>query len=225
MLQYLSTYHVIFIVDDSTSMILNDDYSAWDENRWNQAQRAIGPIAQFAFDKNVTNIDMGFMHYQRNSPIRGLQSANAVVQAFDRAKPPRNLNPYQNTPTGVVLDFHITKALDELDLKARTDLNAYKQIPPTDIILLTDGEADDDPKAVMQRAGKRLDAGKHNHNYIGIQIVQIGNSPRVAEKLADITKGEYGVCSRSPKARILLIFPENLGYGRSRSFERARSYV
>ena len=36
-----------------------------------------------------------------------------------------------------------------------------------------------------------MDRNKHNHNYIGIQFVQIGNSS-LAE-LRDLTEGEYGV--------------------------------
>ena len=54
-------------------MILEDDYSDWNDNRWNQAQTAIGPIAQFAYDNKVTNIGMGFMHYRRTNPVVGLQ--------------------------------------------------------------------------------------------------------------------------------------------------------
>lgn len=188
--QYLSTYHVIFIVDDSTSMILEDDYSDWNDNRWRQAENAIGPIAQFAYEHKVVNIDMGFMHHKRTSPVVGLQSRATVEATFRSAKPPQNWNAIQYTPTAATLDFYLNRALDELD--QTSDPVAYKNIRPTDIILLTDGEADDDPKASMRRARDRMDAGRHNHNYIGITIVQIGNSKKTAVKLQDITTGACG---------------------------------
>ena len=52
---------------------------------------------------------------------------------------------------------------------------------------------DDDPKAVMAAARQEMDKNKHNHNYIGVQFVQIGNSSTTKLKLADLTTGQYGV--------------------------------
>ncbi|KAF5338920.1 hypothetical protein D9611_008744 [Ephemerocybe angulata] len=191
MLAYLNTYHVIFVIDDSTSMIMTDNYSAWNDGRWRQAEQSLGPIADFTFKQNVTSVDIGFMHYQRTSPFRGVQNQQKVLQIFKQAKPPQDLNRVQRTPTGATLKFFIDEALKELNSKVN-DPDAYKKIAPTDIIMLTDGEADDDPKAVIAAARQQMDANKHNPNYIGIQIVQIGHSPLVKVKLEDMTKGEYG---------------------------------
>ncbi|RXW15249.1 hypothetical protein EST38_g10606 [Candolleomyces aberdarensis] len=191
MLKYLNTYHVIFVIDDSTSMIMTDGYTAWDDNRWRQAQGSIGPIADFTFSNNVTSVDMGFMHYRRSNPFRGIQDSKNVLRVFQQARPPQDLGRIQRTPTGAVLKFFIDEAIKELNSKINNS-EEYKKIRPTDIIVLTDGEADDDPKAVMGAARKEMDKNKHNHNYIGIQFVQIGNSSTTKLKLADMTKGEYG---------------------------------
>ncbi|KAJ2915860.1 hypothetical protein MD484_g4542, partial [Candolleomyces efflorescens] len=191
MLQYLSTYHVVFVIDDSTSMIMTDGYTAWNDNRWKQAQSSIGPIADFTFKNNVKSVDMGFMHYRRNTPFRGIQDSQNVLRIFQQARPPQDLGRIQRTPTGAVLKFFINEAIKELNSKINSP-DEYKQIRPTDIIVLTDGEADDDPKAVMAAARQEMDKNKHNHNYIGVQFVQIGNSSTTKLKLADLTTGQYG---------------------------------
>jgi len=189
MLEYLNTYHVIFIIDDSTSMIMTDNYTGWDDRRWRQAQASIGPIADFTFKNNVKTVDMGFLHYRRDNPFRGIQNEASVLQIFQQARPPQTLSRVQRTPTGQVLKFFLDIALRDLNAKIGNDAE-YKMIPPTDIIVLTDGEADDDPKSVMVNIRKEMDKNKHNPNYIGVQFVQIGNSP--IAKIRDLTKGEYG---------------------------------
>lgn len=55
--------------------------------------------------------------------------------------------------------------------------------------------ADDNPKSIIAAARKEMKDKKHNPNYIGIQIVQIGHSPLVKLNLQDLTTGEYGVSS------------------------------
>ncbi|KAJ2914529.1 hypothetical protein MD484_g5883, partial [Candolleomyces efflorescens] len=193
MLQYLSTYRVIFVIDDSSSMVMTNGHNNWDPQcaRWRQAQNSIGPIANFAFQHKVSSIDIGFMHHQRNKPYRGIQSSQAILDIFRKAQPPQNWHRIQYTPTGSVLKFYIDEAIRELDLKVN-DPEGYKKVRPTDIIVLTDGEADDNnhPKPVMVAARREMDRKKHNHNYLGIQFVQIGDSSLA--KLSDLTEGEYG---------------------------------
>ncbi|KAJ2922768.1 hypothetical protein H1R20_g14322, partial [Candolleomyces eurysporus] len=195
-MHYLSTYRVIFIIDDSSSMIMNDHHRDWDDslnNRWGQAQKSIGPIADFTFRNNVSSVDMAFMHYQRNNPFRGIQDSQKVSQIFQQARPPRDQYRIQYTPTGSTLKFYIDEAIGELNSKINNP-EEYKKIRPTDIIVLTDGEANegDHPKPILAAARQEMDRNKHNHNYIGIQFVQIGNSPETELHLADMTKGEYG---------------------------------
>jgi hypothetical protein len=59
-------------------MIMTDGYTAWNDNRWRQAQSSIGPIADFTFKNNVKSVDMGFMHYRRNTPFRGIQVGDVL---------------------------------------------------------------------------------------------------------------------------------------------------
>lgn len=54
-------------------MIMTDNYSAWNDDRWRQAQNSIAPITDLTFKHNLPNVDLGFMHYRRNMPFRGIQ--------------------------------------------------------------------------------------------------------------------------------------------------------
>jgi hypothetical protein len=52
---------------------------------------------------------------------------------------------------------------------------------------------DDDPKGVIEEAWAHLQRNKHHPNYVGIQIVQIGNSTQAAVKLKELMGGNIGV--------------------------------
>ncbi|KDQ11185.1 hypothetical protein BOTBODRAFT_460182 [Botryobasidium botryosum FD-172 SS1] len=181
---YLQYYNIIFIIDDSTSMTYYGP-------RWEEAREALLPIAQFAYEQGADTIEMRFL----NSPqiCKALKSAASVVQTFDRVKP----NPLplyhniQRTYTGACLQRVLNEALGQLDA-AIGNPAVYKAIKPFSIVLLTDGDADDDPKSVIEAAWARLQANKHHPNYVSIQIVQIGDDPNARVRLPALMHGNIG---------------------------------
>ncbi|KAF8621248.1 hypothetical protein AX15_007936 [Amanita polypyramis BW_CC] len=115
------------------------------------------------------------------------------MNMFDRARPPVPfpIQRIQRTPTGARLQDILNESITRLEsLVGNKEL--YQQEKPFDIILLTDGLPDDDPRPVIENAWARLQAGKHHPNYVGVQIVQVGNDPEATAKLRHLKEGNIG---------------------------------
>jgi len=181
MIEYLMNYHVIFIIDDSTSMIYYG-------RRWGEARDALCPIADYALQYKADTIDVYFLN--SSNVYTAVQTSAFIMQVFDQTRPP-NPPPIQWTPTGACLHKILNAAIDQLDA-AIDDPVAYEKIKPFDIVLLTDGDPSDNPKPVLENAWARLQDNHHHPNYIGIKIVQIGNDPLATAKLKDLMSGNIG---------------------------------
>ncbi|KAF8628099.1 hypothetical protein AX15_004098 [Amanita polypyramis BW_CC] len=133
--EYLHNYHVIFLIDDSTSMII-DPKTFFPLRRWEEARAALEPIANFALQIKVDTIDMQFL----NSRLihQGIKDTGSVMNVFDRARPPHPFRGIQRTPTGARLGSVLNECITRLEsLAGNKDL--YEKEKPFDIILLTDG--------------------------------------------------------------------------------------
>ncbi|TFK61375.1 hypothetical protein BDN72DRAFT_849745 [Pluteus cervinus] len=191
--EWLKKFQVIFVVDDSSSMVLSEDYSRNDEARWTEASEALSGIAQTAYDLKVATVELCFLNSLQH--YKNVQGSSTLLQYMAANKPPTHHgNPrlgINYTPTGACLQRVLNRALQQLDSLADTP-EAYQAIPPFDIILLTDGEADDQPTPVLEAAWRRLRANRHHPNYINVQVIQIGNSAKAAPVLLSMMNGNIG---------------------------------
>ncbi|KAI0783121.1 acyl transferase/acyl hydrolase/lysophospholipase [Abortiporus biennis] len=157
MTDYLTRYHVLFLIDDSGSM--------GHQGRWDETRDALYGVAEYAFKMGVKSVDVEFLNNPKT--VYGLQSVEAVFE---------EVRPSNGTPTGTVLRRILDAQITKLD--AAVGKPQYSIIPPLDIIVLTDGRPDNDsdPKEAIVHAVYRMRKAKHHPNSIGVQFVQIGDA-------------------------------------------------
>jgi len=117
-----------------------------------------------------------------------------VKHLFDRVQPDGA------TPIGEKLEELLLRYMDVVEnAKAREiagDYTVMKTVKPVNYIVLTDGASTDDPEDVIVTTARRLDRGNFPITQVGIQFVQIGQSPGAAEflqELDDNLTSNYGV--------------------------------
>ncbi|CCM01741.1 uncharacterized protein FIBRA_03807 [Fibroporia radiculosa] len=176
-LDTLRKYNTVIIVDDSGSM---------QGERWREARDALAPLADIASKYDADGVDVCFLNDKHSS--------ETVRRIFDHVRP-RGI-----TPIGEKLEELLLFYLDSLEYAKSKydagDLKAMKSIRPVNYIVITDGAPTDDPEAVIVAAARRLD--KHNFplNQVGIQFVQIGDSPDATaflHELDDCLSQTYGI--------------------------------
>jgi len=166
---YLTSYDVLFLVDDSSSM---------HGEKWEDVKHALVELANSAGQFDADGIEVAFL----NSPHRKkmIKDASELLQIFPST-------PNGGTPTGAQLKMHLEEVMRRLD--AAINRPEYGRIKPVDIVVLTDGQPTDDPLASLEAAARRLDSAKHHPNCVGVQFVQIGNDQGAKDALDILTKG------------------------------------
>ncbi|KNZ54455.1 hypothetical protein VP01_2941g2, partial [Puccinia sorghi] len=192
-LAILARYDTILLIDDSASMN--------QQGRWNEAAIAVAGLADtlvrydnglpisplpifLPFSQLVLMTDCGlhiphdcFDHtdgidvYFMNSVehVRNATSAADVSRLFQRVQPIG-----RSTPTDVRVEELLSIYLDRLDVGKASNLAPIK---PLNLIVITDGEADDPDTLAYALAGfsDRLEEGRFPLNQLGVQFIQIGN--------------------------------------------------
>ncbi|KAF8643565.1 hypothetical protein AX16_008953 [Volvariella volvacea WC 439] len=170
--EYLESYHVLFIIDDSGSMNK--------EGRWEETRDALTEIVDHAEKKKTKTIDIKFLNDKSRNSL-GVQvsiSLNSALQNSGR------------TPTGTVLNEILKDHIAKLNVAI--DKPEYRTIAPLDIIVLTDGIPDDEPSEVIKESVTQLRTSWHHPNCVGIQFVQIGNDPGAQPALEKLKYGQVG---------------------------------
>lgn len=176
-LDTLKKYDTVMIIDDSGSM---------EGPRWHEAREALASLAEIAARYDADGVDVCFLNSHRvGTNMR--QSADLVRRLFD------SVRPAGITPIGERLEQLMWHYMEGLE-KAKAQFDAGDERPlarikPINYIVITDGAPTDDPETVIVSVARRLDAGKFPLNQIGIQFVQIGNSPDATAFLRELDDG------------------------------------
>jgi uncharacterized protein YegL len=181
---YLRAFDVVFLLDDSGSM---------QGERWTEAKNALDGLANYIIERgwDSDGIDLCFLNSTnlfQFKDLTGIQDKGKVADAINK------VSPSGNTPTGArtqtILGAHIDK------LNAAKGTPAYGQIKPVDMICITDGEPNDDDAHELTKmlieAGKKIKAGPHHPNSLGVQFVQIGGDVKAAAALAKLVQADTG---------------------------------
>lgn len=160
----LRKFDTVFLVDDSGSM---------EGRRWNMTSRALAEIAEIAVQYDDDGVDIQFFnHRPKKEERKGLGSAKAVMDLFQKYKP-------RDGPT-------LTADLLEEELGIYLqDLEKDRDIKGLNLIVLTDGEPDEDQdvETVIVDCANQLKALHAPKLKVGIQFVQIGNDEKAREFL------------------------------------------
>ncbi|KAJ7512456.1 hypothetical protein B0H11DRAFT_2268501 [Mycena galericulata] len=182
-LEILRKYDTVILVDDSMSMLLSG--STRGVTRWFEAGQALEALAETAQQYDSDGIDIYFLNSRRKG--LNLKSSLEVRTVFDKVKP------NGATPTGERLDQILKPRIVDLEMAQidpdGTPRNAKTQeiIKRVNYIVITDGQATDDPKHAIIDAAARLKAMKNLCLIqIGIQFVQIGNDSAATRALQEL---------------------------------------
>ncbi|KAI2611244.1 uncharacterized protein GGS25DRAFT_519543 [Hypoxylon fragiforme] len=193
---FLAEFNTIFLIDDSASMAT--------ENRWAETRRAVSSLLPVCVARDRDGVDVYFLNHttpDRGDPARGacgggyrnVTSAAAVDALFATAVRPRSA-----TPTGLRLDRILRAYLRAYEEGVRRGAGAGAGagagggedgaycLPPINIIVVTDGEATDEPGEVIAQAARRLDALSAPPHQIGIQFFQVGRDPHATRALQEL---------------------------------------
>ncbi|EDR12657.1 uncharacterized protein LACBIDRAFT_292698 [Laccaria bicolor S238N-H82] len=164
MAEYMTNYHIIFVIDDSSSMR---------GQRWTEVRLALTELSKEAMQYDADGMEICFLNSQKRKDC--IANPADMLDIFDAVQP-RGW-----TYTGAKLKFLLNRCIKRFDDAAGKP--EYADIKPVDIIVLTDGAPTDDPAVVIADAIRRLDGAKHHLNAIGIQFVQIGDEDGAAAAL------------------------------------------
>ncbi|TIA90148.1 hypothetical protein E3P99_01691 [Wallemia hederae] len=155
-LLFLSRFDTLFLIDDSGSMA---------GGLWNQALSALGGLLEVATKYDPDGIDVVFL----NNPAAAynVTDVNSLQQLF------QTVQPVGSTPTGTRLEQILLTYLNEYETRTQQ----RNPIRPINIVVVTDGTAEDDVESVIINAARRLDRLNAPLSQVGIQFIQIGEDP------------------------------------------------
>lgn len=176
-LSILKNFDTIFLVDDSPSMLY--------KSRWSDTASALASISTVATQYDTDGIDIHFL----NSPekdVFGVHSRDEVTAIFKAARPREG----GSTPLGARLDGILRGYLDRYAL-ARDEAASSPDparylasvIKPLNVVVITDGDATDDPESVIVSVARELDRLNAPLAQVGIQMFQVGDDPEASEFL------------------------------------------
>ncbi|KAJ7739508.1 hypothetical protein B0H16DRAFT_1538905 [Mycena metata] len=186
-LEILRRYDTVILVDDSSSMSLPGSKKA--VSRWDEAGQALAALAQVVQGYDADGIDIHFLNARKKDTLN-MKSSTDVQALFN------SVEPYGATPTGHRLENLLKPYLRKLE-RARIDDEGTpwhkitrEAIKPVNFIVITDGEATDDPKTCIVDAGTRLKAMSNlSLTQLGIQFVQVGNDSKASKALKELDDG------------------------------------
>lgn len=153
--------------------------------RWHEAGEALEALAATAQQYDTDGIDIYFLNNKKEA--LNIKSSPEVRALFDKVKPSGA------TPTGERLDQLLKSRLVRLEEahidpdgtpKDRKTGDAIKRV---NFIVITDGEATDDPKYPIIDAATRLKAMRNLCMVqLGVHFVQIGNDTRATRALKEL---------------------------------------
>ncbi|TGZ83806.1 hypothetical protein EX30DRAFT_361818 [Ascodesmis nigricans] len=182
---FLRLFDTIFLIDDSLSMSTG--------NRWSLTASALSRFSSIAAHYDTDGIDIHFL----NSPITGhnLTTSAAVLALFNR------VHPSLGTPIGTALDRILRPYVAQYEsialAEAGKSLDRRRpNLKPLNVVVITDGEATDDPESVIVDMARRLERANAPLHQVGIQFLQVGDEVEAREalrELDDALSGMYGI--------------------------------
>lgn len=169
---FLAEFDTIFLIDDSGSM---------SGAKWRETADALKAITPICTKQDKDGIDIYFLNTPDSPTYQYITSERKVQQIFDKVRPGGG------TPTGQRLNAILKPYLRKLEARGAGRIEGSEK--PLNIIVITDGEAHDDPETVIFQAAKKLDKLDAPGWQVGIQFFQVGNDPEATKALNDLDDG------------------------------------
>ncbi|KAF3025783.1 hypothetical protein E8E14_014552 [Neopestalotiopsis sp. 37M] len=185
---FLRKFDTVFLIDDSGSM--------WGR-RWRETRQALEQLLEVALKYDDDGVDFYFINHQTNDRGSSEESWKAgtgyrnVKKATGKTRPHEQLSveeifnkvsPSGGTLTGMRLEKILGRYLRKYEEKVR-ETDDETCLKPLNIIVITDGVAQDHPKEYIVPAAQRLDRVGAPIYQIGVQFFQVGNDRQATESL------------------------------------------
>ncbi|PWN37003.1 uncharacterized protein FA14DRAFT_117938 [Meira miltonrushii] len=176
-LEFLRAYDTIFIVDDSSSMNVNErPDGSIGKSRWEEARDALAGMVELAAKYDDDGVELHFLNSEKC--LLNCHDPRQVKQLFD------SIIPEGLTPTGTKLEMLLLQYMDDIETHKQTKAGT----PPKkrNYVIITDGTPTDDPESVIVAIASRLDRGNFPLTQIGVQFVQVGDDADAREALEEL---------------------------------------
>lgn len=170
----LEQFDTVFLIDDSGSM---------QGKKWEETANAMKVVARHCIKYDDDGIDIYFLNHKSANRDKkrahggyyGIRSNEDVAACFNLVKP-RN-----GTLTGARLMYILEPYMLRLEAAER-----MTEIKKLNLIVITDGEAFDEPKLIIKDTAERLDKLRAPYDQVGIQFYQIGNDKKATKQLEEM---------------------------------------
>lgn len=176
-LEFLRSYDTIFVVDDSSSMNVNErPDGSIGKSRWEEARDALAGMVELAAKYDDDGVELHFLNSEKC--LLECKDPLQVKQLFD------SIQPEGLTPTGTKLEMLLLQYMDDIETHKQTKSGT----PPKkrNYVIITDGTPTDDPESVIVAIASRLDRGNFPLTQIGVQFVQVGDDADAREALQEL---------------------------------------
>ncbi|KAF3763844.1 hypothetical protein M406DRAFT_261784 [Cryphonectria parasitica EP155] len=175
-LSYLRAFETVFLVDDSAAMT----------PYWDQVKELLDHISPICAKHDPDGIDLYFVNHRPKGFIEFLPGQSVRKSGYRRIG---GFTQLQTRDSVAQIFENVGKPGGRCNMGARLQklLNWYlgkvKKDPAFggwNLIVLTAGKFDDDVKAPLAEAAKRLDEMKTPAHQLGVQLLQLGNDAAVS---------------------------------------------
>jgi hypothetical protein len=158
---FLSQFDTVFLIDDSSSM---------SGPRWRETKGALESIVDICTKYDEDGIDIYFIN--KRESFENVTSSSIVREIFSTTEP-RGVTMLA-TKMHSILDPYVARC------------ERGEKPKPVNLIIITDGKADDPVDDAVEDVAKRLDTIRAVPWQVGIQFFQVGNDAKATKYLEDL---------------------------------------
>lgn len=180
----IKEWHTVFIIDNTNSMSLPAKRGG-KLSRWDMVRAAMRYAAEVGAREDEEGVDVHFLLRDDQLKRLNVKSGSTILKVIDNVKLSRS---------GGLTFFEpiLTRILS----RYTTEFEAYRrgvrveEPKPLDLIILTDGEANDktETRNRLVSTAKKLDELDASSRQVGIQFVQVGDDPNATKFLDSLGK-------------------------------------
>jgi hypothetical protein len=186
----LALFDTIFVIDDTGSMQVAADSSEpaarGRKTRWDVLTRSMQYIGNIAAEYDPDGVDILFListHLNKTNIKSGQEVLNLLAQVDLEEG---SGGTYFATVLAEILGPYVARYQDYFEATKRRE--KADKVRPLNVILLTDGKADDakSTKKTIIKIGKQLDKMNAPDTQIGLQFLQVGDDEDAAKWLKSL---------------------------------------
>lgn len=186
---FLRKFDTKFLIDDSGSM---------QGRRWQEVAGVLRAITPICTERDADGIDVYFINHNAPGGYKNIRTPEQVDQLF------RSTKPIGGTMTGWRINQILLPEVVKFEEAVRTLKKQMKNkdaiidtteidVKPVNLIVITDGEAQDDVESYIKALAQRLDNVSAPAWQIGIQFFQVGDDAKADAALRQLDDGLTGV--------------------------------